>query len=290
MLALNEEQLALEFVEYPVHVCGIYRTVLKAGMVYDGHREKRTEKSALLLVLQGSADFHFTNTEGKKILLQMQPGKAFIGGGNMHLEIHVRDEEFEYVLVHYLPILKRENMLQSLHSNTVYEVQMNLNDSEAGVQKELMLALLNVASNPGYMDRLEKQVLFYQLLITVFRGARSAQNKTNGTWMDSAQEFIQNHYAEPLTLEELATQFDRKPKYFSHMFQKHTGMGPMRYLMHYRLNRAQELLEIGSYTVKEVAAKVGYADPYYFSRVYKLHKGCAPSKVRKVIGYGKNPS
>lgn len=44
MITPDEEQLAYEFIEHPVHVCGIYRTVLRANMIYDGHREKRTEK------------------------------------------------------------------------------------------------------------------------------------------------------------------------------------------------------------------------------------------------------
>ena len=290
MITPDEEQLAYEFIEHPVHVCGIYRTVLRADMIYDGHREKRTEKSALLLVLQGQAEFHFTNTDGTKYLYHMQPGKAFIGGKNMHLEIHVGDRNFEYVLVHYLPAMQKEKGLHSFHTDQVYELRMSLNGSESGVQGELMLALLNVASNPGYMNQLEKQTLFYQLLISVFRGARNERNTSSVKWVDSAQEFIHHQYAEPLTLEGVAAQFDMKPKYFSHLFQKYTGMGPMRYLMQYRLNRAQELLEIGSYTVKEVSAKVGYADPYYFSRVYKLHKGCAPSEVRKIMGPGKNPS
>ncbi|WP_128099794.1 MULTISPECIES: helix-turn-helix domain-containing protein [Paenibacillus] len=290
MIKLDDEQLALEFVEHPVHVYGVYRTILEADKLYGGHREKKTEKRALLLVLRGQAEFRFTNTEGELFLIHLYPGKVIMGGENMHLEIQVSDEDFEYVLIHYLPTLVVEGGTTSITSSAVHELQMNLNDPEVRIQGELMLAILNVASKPGYMDQLEKQTLFYQLLISVFRGARNARNQENGKWMYAAQEFIHAQYSEPLTLGELATQFDMKPKYFSHLFQKYTGMGPMRYLMHYRLNRAQELLEMGSYTVREVAVKVGYADPYYFSRVFKLHKGIAPSEVRKIMGHGNNPS
>ncbi|MEN1990691.1 AraC family transcriptional regulator [Paenibacillus hubeiensis] len=289
-MTLGDEQLALEFARHPVRVYGVYRTLLEAERYYDGHKEKRTEKCALLLVLNGRAEFRFTDIQGQLCRLSLQPGNSFIGGLNMNLEIQVGEEDFEYVLIHYMPVSLMEGEGYPAHTHMIQEINMDQNDSEVSLQAELMLALLEVAAKPGHMEQLEKQTLFYRLLESVLRASRNTRNRESGRIMNAAQEFIHRQYMEPLTLEGLAARFGMRSKYFSHRFQQYSGMGPMRYLSKYRLNRARELLEVGNYSVKEVAAKVGYADPYYFSRVFKLHMGLAPSEIKKKGREGKNPS
>lgn len=58
-----------------------------------------------------------------------------------------------------------------------------------------------------------------------------------------------------------------------------TGMGPNDYIRTLRLNHAHELLKSRKYTVGEVAAMVGFADPKYFSTCFKKQFGVSPSKV-----------
>nr|WP_285874008.1 helix-turn-helix transcriptional regulator [Halalkalibacter oceani] len=70
-----------------------------------------------------------------------------------------------------------------------------------------------------------------------------------------------------------------KPKYFSYLFQKFAGAGPIDYLIQYRMNKAYELLMTGQFTIKNVAQSVGYADAYYFSRLFKKYKGVSPSRL-----------
>ena len=58
-------------------------------------------------------------------------------------------------------------------------------------------------------------------------------------------------------------------------------MQPQKYVMAKRLDRARELFEHELHPrVKDVAAAVGYSDPYYFSRLYKKQFGYAPSETR----------
>ncbi|MFD0672880.1 helix-turn-helix transcriptional regulator [Cohnella sp. GCM10027633] len=70
-----------------------------------------------------------------------------------------------------------------------------------------------------------------------------------------------------------------KPKYFSYLFRKYVGIGPIDYLIQYRMNRARELLATGQFSVAEVARSVGYLDAYYFSRLFKKHAGLPPGAV-----------
>ena len=69
------------------------------------------------------------------------------------------------------------------------------------------------------------------------------------------------------------TQLFRKLKHL-------TGHSPTELLRDARLARADELLALGSLRVNEVAYQCGFADPAYFSRVYRQHRGKAPSDSR----------
>jgi YesN/AraC family two-component response regulator len=52
-------------------------------------------------------------------------------------------------------------------------------------------------------------------------------------------------------------------------------------LIQHRMKRAQELLTLGNYSIKQVAASVGYEDALYFSRLYKKHFGYTPSQSQR---------
>ncbi len=64
------------------------------------------------------------------------------------------------------------------------------------------------------------------------------------------------------------------------LFQQHLGLSPFRYLMRRKMEIAAELLVQGGVLVKETAARVGFSDPYHFSRRFKLAYGVAPTGLR----------
>jgi AraC-like DNA-binding protein len=68
------------------------------------------------------------------------------------------------------------------------------------------------------------------------------------------------------------------PAYLCRLFQRYDSVRPYDYLLKLKMNRAVELLQAGK-LVKEVAAEVGMADPYHFSRVFKRLHGLSPSSV-----------
>jgi YesN/AraC family two-component response regulator len=56
----------------------------------------------------------------------------------------------------------------------------------------------------------------------------------------------------------------------------------MAYFIHLRMRLACRLLDLSPRPVKTVAHEVGYADPYYFSRVFKKSMGLSPEKYREI--------
>ncbi len=94
--------------------------------------------------------------------------------------------------------------------------------------------------------------------------------------------FASEHYTESLTRGGLARHAGLSVAQFSLLFQRQTGLSPIRFLIHRRMRRACQYLDTTSLTVREVAMKVGYDDPYYFSRLFSRVMGCSPRQYRRI--------
>lgn len=274
------DQLAAAFVRTHVEVHGAYRTSLYASSRYCGHKHDPTTRSALLLALRGQATFLFNGARR----VGLEPGKALLGGMNMSLEIETGRSGFDYFLVHYVPVGAARPEAERCMTD-VTELHADVDPQMA----HMMDRLLAVAAMPGQMEQLEKKTLFQQLLGRVLVAERNRQNRESLPMVEQAVEYMHRFYMEPLTLEQIAGSFGMKPKYFSYLFHKYTGISPMNYLIEYRMNRAEELLLDPSVSVRDIARCVGYADAYYFSRLFKKRKGVAPNEARAGRS-GKSPS
>ena len=62
------------------------------------------------------------------------------------------------------------------------------------------------------------------------------------------------------------------------VFNKATGCTPLDYLTRLRIDQARHLLKLGGFSVKEVAVRVGFSDPYYFSRLFRKTTGQSPTE------------
>lgn len=92
--------------------------------------------------------------------------------------------------------------------------------------------------------------------------------------------YIENNYAQDLSIEQLATTYFISPTYLSKIFKEITGYSPINYLIQVRLKQAYNLLLNDEFTIKEIAKSVGYEDAYHFSKSFKKQYGCSPSQFR----------
>ena len=97
----------------------------------------------------------------------------------------------------------------------------------------------------------------------------------------SAQDYIEEHYAENLTLAEVAEQIGISGGYLSTMFGQHLQCGFVDYLNQVRVERACCYLEQNYLKIYEIAYKVGFRDEKYFSKVFKKIKGMTPKEYRQ---------
>lgn len=98
--------------------------------------------------------------------------------------------------------------------------------------------------------------------------------------VSAALAYIHEHYAEPISMAETARRVFLSAEYFSRLFKEEVGENYNTYLTLYRLDRAQEFLTQTDLRIGEIAEKVGYPTPGYFSRIYKRYKGVTPEQER----------
>lgn len=124
----------------------------------------------------------------------------------------------------------------------------------------------------------------------VFRPLEKGTSKADGysKAIQEAVSYIQAHYAEKITLAEVANRVSFNPEYFSRLFSKETGMNFIAYLNHIRMKAAAELLEHTNKKVYEIAEQVGYTSISYFSTAFKKHYGQTPNEYQSQLFSTKN--
>ena len=97
---------------------------------------------------------------------------------------------------------------------------------------------------------------------------------------ENVRTYLQENYDKPVDFSALAESMAVSAPYLSKMFHEQTGTSPSRYLNDLRMRQAKKLLMDTSLTVREIAARVGYPDPFHFSRNFRNTIGCSPARFR----------
>ena len=129
--------------------------------------------------------------------------------------------------------------------------------------------------DPGYILRARGLFLmilqrFFQIIIY--------QKDTSTYWNAENKKSTAayaNHYHKPLTVQQMADMVNLSKMYFGNLFKQETGMTFRTFLTLIRMNKAEEMLYSGEYKIHEVADACGFSDVFYFSRIFKKHRGIA---------------
>jgi len=98
--------------------------------------------------------------------------------------------------------------------------------------------------------------------------------------LKNALAYMEEHYPEKVTLEDLAEAAGVTPKYLCRSFCSLTGKTPISYLNEYRIDCACELLRTTDDSMLEIAGLCGFSDQSYFVRLFKRQKGITPGQYR----------
>jgi two-component system, response regulator YesN len=124
------------------------------------------------------------------------------------------------------------------------------------------------------LNRLERELLAEKKTISADRETRPADIVENVT------SYLRHNFDTHIDFSEIANQFGFSSAYLSKIFKEHTGTTASKFLNEYRINRAKKLLLDTDLTIKTISQKVGFVDPYHFSKNFKAVAGKSPEQYR----------
>ena len=86
--------------------------------------------------------------------------------------------------------------------------------------------------------------------------------------VSTIQAFIKDNYAQTIDFSSIANQYGFSGSYLTRIFHEKVGLTPQKFLIKYRISCAKRLLTDTRLSVQEVGARVGYPDPFHFSKVF----------------------
>lgn len=146
--------------------------------------------------------------------------------------------------------------------------------------------LLDLMDREDAAAVLERKEVLLRLILELHRAAERRHPPSPAQRrMAAAVAFLRRHAAEEAGVPELARRFGLSSAHFRRLFREGTGWTPVAFVTGLRMARARELLSMGI-SVKETAARVGYADLFYFMRVFKKTHGVSPGRFLKRLPMG----
>ena len=158
-------------------------------------------------------------------------------------------------------------------------------------------AVIGIAKEIGHLDagKLDQQELLNRIMNAKLREELSAaadlilahirtedQDESNThLTVKRMKRMIHEFYRTGITLEEIGNRLNMTPEYLGTLFHREEGVTFSTYLKNYRIVKAKELLCGTNLKLYEIAEQSGYADPKYFSKVFKEATGLLPTDYRK---------
>lgn len=139
-----------------------------------------------------------------------------------------------------------------------------------------LVTLCQSAKTKGYFHH-NIQV---EKLFNLLNNNQSSIHSSNHAVVNHLIDYIDAHYDQEITLEKLAKLVNMKEAQVSYLFKKYTNKRPIEHLIQLRIRKSTELIQTTDLPISEIAGKVGYQDPFYFSRLFKKYTGLSPTTLR----------
>lgn len=256
--------------------CGTYR--LRSVKKLPTWRPRGRLDYQLLYIVSGKTHFYFRGKErivtaGHMVLIQPRQEQKYDYFG---------EEKPEVYWVHFTGS-NVKNILRK------YKIPLDdpvfysgVSSAYANLFKEMINELQTCRT--GFQELLE---MYLRQIFLIIQRSREEQKPIASSYlleeMEYARRYFNEHYNEPINIEEYAQARGMSVSWFMRNFKQVTAKSPMQYILAIRINNAVSLLETTDYNVTEISAIVGYDNPLYFSRIFKKQKGVSPSDYRKIL-------
>ncbi|MCS7464106.1 AraC family transcriptional regulator [Paenibacillus doosanensis] len=258
-----------------IKIMDIRHTTLQRG---EELRSYRLPASAFLFVLRGSAQ---VSRDGDKSTANRF--HVLHAGKGVCLDI-AADELFEYCTIMYKAVLalpSRRELVQLMNSGSPFQLQYGFAPRHPLSLLDKVERMEQAWRQTDMPDKLYIKGLFYQFVSDVLlQLSRQGAAVEQPDPVSQAIRYLRERYKEPITLDTLADMLECSPRQLLRLFKERMNASPIDYLIRIRMERAKERLLGAGLTVKEIAESVGYADSYYFSRLFKKFEGMSPAAYK----------
>lgn len=148
----------------------------------------------------------------------------------------------------------------------LYESALRAAQAEAAYSQQLLAGIVNHLI--GMMYSLERNITLNK-------------NHTHVEMISRARLRIREGLESDLTIQQLAEDLGVSYSNFRKLFKEHTGLSPSLYQQDLRLQRAKELLSTTKQSIKEIAYRLNFESPDYFSSKFRMKTGLKPSEFRE---------
>lgn len=129
-----------------------------------------------------------------------------------------------------------------------------------------------------------KGAIFTIIALLCREGALSASNSVYSADIKKilpALSYIDEHFAQDITLDDIARLQNLNPAYFCRVFKRASGSSFVDYLNFVRICKSEKLLAAGKKSILEISCDVGFSSVSYYNRIFKRYKNCTPTEYRR---------
>ncbi|WP_411348030.1 ABC transporter substrate-binding protein [Paenibacillus sp. WLX2291] len=211
--------------------------------------------------------FHLLHA-GKGMKLSLRPGAG--------------EEGIACYLIFYRPNGEWEERQALPDDLTLLRTRYHLQPEQPLVMRDRILHMYDSLRTGDALHLYRVHALFGQMMYEILHQLGNEDQQHMLDPVAQAMRYMEEHYTDPCTMDELADRLGCSTRHLSRLFRKQgIGQSPSSYLLHLRMERACELLTVSRLSVQEIARSVGYEDVYHFSRMFKKYSGLAPGLYRQ---------
>lgn len=210
----------------------------------------------------------------------------FHGGKGTHITIRAAKEYLEYYVVLYevseLSFFQKKQRKNN-EMMKLFQYQYGFSPNDPIFIGGLLDKMKKAFDKSTPLEVFYEKVAFYQLVYEILKDL--AKEKTQLFQPDIialSKEYMKKHYTDNLSIQEIANIFGISVSYFRSCFKKREGIGPQEYFITIKINVSKNYLEKTDYTLKEIAAFLGFYDEYHFSSTFKKVTGLTPQKYKTI--------
>lgn len=165
-----------------------------------------------------------------------------------------------------------------------FKSRLQLGPKKLEQVKALLVTLLEEYSTKkdGFRSMIQA---YFMALVTFLSREYTVGRENSASWqllrIAEAVAHMENHYTEPVRLEELAARAFLSPRHFTRIFMENYHTTPIEYVIGLRLHHAGRLLRQTGLNVTRIAQESGFTDSNYFTRQFRKRFGLSPSEYRK---------